>query len=117
MFSIFKKSSAPKSEKPKRKGPLYIYKPYENAMSFRVEFRGKTGYVYPGWSKTLLFKIEGDKVYSASDEGLSFIIKGRDIYGPSGEELMFRIAGGAVYSRSRELLYEIRDSIKVQGTL
>lgn len=119
MFSLFRKrTEMPKKEKPVRKGPKYIYKPNENAMSFRVEYREGLGYVYPGWSKKLLFKIEEDKILSAADESIKYIIIGRDVYDAAGEQILLRISGERLLSpNGKELLYEMRDSITVQGTL
>ncbi len=116
MFKLFSKKE--KNEKPRFKGPLYIYKPFENALSYRVEFREALRLVYPGWSKSFLFKIEEDKIYRAGEDVASYIIIGKGIYDAVGEKLLYKLTSDAVYSpSSREAIFHIRDSIRVQGSL
>ena len=79
MFGLFSKKEK-KEPKPKGKGPRYIYRPYENAMSFRVEYREGLGYVYPGWGKSALFIIEGDKIYAPGAAEPSYIIIGKQYF-------------------------------------
>ena len=75
MFKLF--SSKEKKEKPKLRGPQYIYKPFENALSYRVEHREDKSYVYPGWSKSFLYIIEGDKMFRAGEDEPFYIIIGK----------------------------------------
>ena len=118
MFSIFKKRTDKSIQKARDVRPRYIYKPNENAMAFRLEYREDLCFVYPGWSKTVLFKIEGDKIYSAADEKLQYIIIGKDVFDAAGEKRCLSISDRAVYDASGKILrYELRDSITVQGTL
>jgi len=116
MFSLFSKKE--KKAKPRFKGPKYIYRPFENTLSYRVEFREEGSFVYPGWGKSFLFKIEEDKIYRAGEEEPSYIIIGKGIYDAAGEKLIYKLASDAVYSPSaRDPLFVIRESIQVQGTL
>lgn len=117
MFSWFKKERT-KSEKPKSSSTRYIYKPYENAMAFRVEFRETAAYIYRGWSKSWVYRLEDNKIYTAGSEEASYIIIGNKVCKPSGEESMYRITGDSIYKASeREACYIIKSSITVQGTL
>ncbi len=116
MFNLLSKKE--KKAKPRFKGPKYIYKPFENALSYRVEFRDGASFVYPGWGKSFLFKIEEDKIYRTGEELPSYIIIGKGIYDTAGEKLIYKLTSDAVYSTgSREALFHIRESIQVQGTL
>ena len=116
MFRLF--STKEKKEKPKLRGPQYIYKPFENALSYRVEHREDKSYVYPGWSKSFLYIIEGDKIFCVGEDEPFYIIIGKGIYDASGERLIYRLGSEAVYSqKSNEVLYVVRNSISVQGTL
>jgi hypothetical protein len=95
----------------------YIYRPYENAMSWRVEFRQGEGYVYSGWSKSFLFKIEEGKIYSAADE-LAYLINGNKIENAAADKTLYIIRGNEVFAAGgREAEYVIKNSITVQGTL
>ena len=116
MFSIFKKKErAPRP--PKAQQPKYIYRPYENSMAYRVEFREGAGFVYPGWGKSFLFKIEGDKIYSAEGQLRYIIIESR-LMDASGEKLICRVLRNEIYfPGKREPDYLIKDSIRVQGTI
>ena len=116
MFKLFsKKEKAAKT--PRAQLPKYIYKPYENSMAYRVEFREGAGFVYPGWGKSFLFKIEGDKIYSAEGQLLYIIIEGR-LMDASGEKLICRVVRNEIYfPGKREPDYLIKDSIRVQGTI
>ena len=106
-----------KEQRPKGKAPQYVYKPYENAMLCRVEYRGNLGYIYPGWSKSFLFKIEEDKIYTAAGE-LSYIINGNKIVKASDESVQYLLRGNEVFAPGgREAKYIIKNSITVQGTL
>lgn len=116
MFSLFRKKE-PKNEKPSAKRARYIYKPYENAMAFRVEFREDRAYVYPGWSKGLAYTVEGENICSAAGELLYIIIE-KKIYDAAGEKLLYFIRGNEIYKAGKaDAIYQIRDSITVQGTL
>ncbi len=116
MFKLFSKKE--KREKPSFRGPQYVYRPYETALSYRVEHRDALRFVYPGWSKSCLYKIENDKIYKAGEEVPSYIIIGKGIYGPDGEKLIYRLGSDAVYApAAREPLFLVRDSVLVQGTL
>lgn len=119
MFSLFKKKEKSTVKKKAGKtGPKYVYKPNENVLAFRIDYREEQIWVYSGWSKNPLFKIEEGKIYSAADEKLSYIIIGRDIYDAEGVKLMFRVSGSLVYAaNSKNPLYELQDSIRVQGTI
>ena len=118
MFSIFKKKTDKPAEKPRDVRPRYVYKPNENAMAFRLEYREGGVLVYPGWSKALLFKIEGDRIYCAADDKLQYIIIGNDIYDAAGEKLLFRTIASEIYrAGDNKAAYELRSSITVQGTL
>lgn len=117
MFSWFKKDKT-KSEKPKSGSTRYIYKPYENAMAFRVEYREAAAYIYRGWAKSWIYRLEDNKIYAAGSEEASYIIIGNKVCKPSGEESMYRITGDSIYKASeREACYIIKSSITVQGTL
>lgn len=116
MFKLF--SSKEKKERPKLCGPQYIYKPFENALSYRVEHREDKNYVYPGWSKSFLYIIEGDKIFRAGEDKPFYTIIGKGIYDASGQRMVYRLGSDAVYSpKSNEVLYVVRNSISVQGTL
>ena len=116
MFKLFSKKE--KKEKPKFRGPQYIYKPLENALSFRVEHRADKSYVYPGWSKSFLYIIEEGKIFRAGEDEPSYIIIGKGVYDASGEKLVCRVGSDALYSpKTNEVLYLVKDSISVQGTL
>ena len=116
MFAIFRrKEKTPKP--PKAKQPRYIYKPYENSMAYRVEFREDVGYIYSGWSKSFLFKIEGERICSPEGETKYIIIEDR-LMDASGEKLICRIVRNEIYfPGKREPDYLIKDSIRVQGTI
>lgn len=117
MFTIFKKKER-KPKPPKAKQPKYIYKPYENAMAFRVEFRETAAYIYRGWSKSWVYRLEDNKIYTAGSEEASYIIIGNKVCNFSGEETLYRIVGDSIYRASeREACYIIKSSITVQGTL
>ena len=117
MFSWFRKDKT-KSEKPKSSSTRYIYKPYENAMAFRVEYRDAVTYVYRGWSKSRVYRLEDNKIYTAGSEEASYIIIGNKVCNFSGEEILYRIAGDSIYRASeKEACYIIKSSITVQGTL
>ena len=117
MFSWFKKERT-KSENPKSSSTRYIYKPYENAMAFRVEFRETAAYIYRGWSKSWVYRLEDHKIYTAGSEEASYIIIGNKVCNFSGEETLYRIVGDSIYRASeREAYYIIKSSITVQGTL
>ena len=117
MFSWFKKERT-KSEKPKSSSTRYIYKPYENAMTFRVEFRETAAYIYRGWSKSWVYRLEDNKIYTAGSEEASYFIIGNKVCNFSGEETLCRIVGDSIYRASeREACYIIKSSITVQGTL
>ena len=116
MFKLFAK----KDKKPKAtfRGPQYIYRPMENALSYRVEHRDSVRYVYPGWSKSFLFKIEEGKIYRAGEDEPYYIIIGKGIYEPDGEKLVYKLMSDAIYrSNSREPEFVIKNSINVQGTI
>ena len=116
MFKLFSKKE--KKEKPEFRRPQYIYRPFENALSYRVEHRENKSYVYPGWGKSFLFIIEEDKIYRAGEDMPSYIIIGRGIHDAAGEKLLYRLGAAAVYSpNGRDVLFHIKDSISVQGTL
>ena len=119
MFSLFKKKEKSiVKEKPGKTGPKYVYKPNENVLAFRIDYREDCTWIYPGWSKNVLFKIEGEKIYTVADEKLSYIIIGKDIYDAEGVCLKFRVAGGLVYAAgSKNPLYELQENIRVQGTI
>lgn len=116
IFGLFSRGEK-KEAVPKGRTARYIYKPYENAMSWRVEFRQDAGYVYPGWSKSFLFKIEGDKICSAAGE-LIYIKIGNKIVKAADEKPMYILRGNELYAPGgAEPKYVIKDSITVQGTL
>ena len=116
MFKLFSKKE--KVEKPRRKGPQYIYKPFENALSFRVEHREDKSFVYQGWSKSYYYIIEDGRVYRAGSEAPVYIIIGKGVYDAAGEKLIYKIGPDAVYlPAGGEPKYLIKDSIYVQGTL
>ena len=115
IFGFLKKEKT--IPKAKSQQPKYIYRPFENAMACRVEYREGAGWIYPGWGKGLLFKIEGDRICSPSGELCYIIIEGR-VYDSAGEKVLYRIAGNEVYAPGvREPVYLIKDSIRVQGTI
>lgn len=102
---------------PKAKQPKYIYKPYENSMAYRVEFREGAGYVYPGWGKAFLFKIEGEKILSP-EGGIQYVTIGDRVLDAAGEKLICLVRGNEIYfPGKREPDYVIKDSIRVQGTI
>ena len=116
MFKLFTKKE--KKEKPRFKAPQYIYKPLENALSYRVEHRDGKSYVYQGWSKSFYYIIEEGSIYRAGSETPTYIIIGKEIYDASGEKLIYRLSSDAVYlPGGREPKFLIKDSIYVQGTL
>ena len=117
MFKLFSRKE--KKESPPRKNSAkYIYKPYENAMAYRVEHREGVAYVYPGWSRSPLFKIEGEKIYPTAEENPVYIIIGRDVFNADCDKKVCIISGSRVLDPGgKKILYEIRDSITVQGTL
>ena len=114
-FRVF--SQKEKETKPKGRAPQYVYKPYENELVCRVEFRADGGYIFPGWSKSFLFKIEEDKIYSSAGE-LSYIIIGNKIVKASDESVLYLLRANEVFAPGgREAKYVIKNSIRVQGTL
>ena len=117
MFGLFSKKE--KKAPALRAGTArYIYRPYENAMSFRVEYREGLGYVYPGWGKNILFIIEGEKISAPGAHTPSYIIIGNKLCAADGETPVLRISGSELYAPGgREPKYVIRDSIRVQGTI
>ena len=101
-----------------KKSALYIYKPYENAMAWRVEFRGEAAYIYSGWSKNWLYRMEEDKIYAAGKEEASYITIGNKVFDASGEKILYRIEGENIYKGSeRAASLVIKSSIRVQGTI
>ena len=105
MFSWFKKERT-KSEKPKSSSTRYIYKPYENAMAFRVEFRETAAYIYRGWSKSWAYRLEDNKIYTAGSEEVSYIIIGNKVCNFSGEETLPHSGGQHIQGiGKRGLLY------------
>lgn len=115
MFFLSRKKKEPRPEKNFR--PRYIYKPGENAMAFRLEYRDDASYVYPGWGKHFLYKISGNCIFRAGEEEPSYIIIGKNICAPDSKPL-WCVEGGLVYRAGEHRpSYELRDSITVQGTL
>ena len=118
MFSWFKKEKKSESRKPRSGSTRYIYKPYENAMAFRVEYREAVAYIYRGWAKSWIYRLEDNKIYAAGSEEASYIVIGNKVCNFSGEESLYRITGDSIYKASeREACYIIKSSITVQGTL
>lgn len=116
MFKLFAKKE--KKAKPAVKSPLYIYRPNENALSYRVSFKDDKAYVYPGWGKSFLYIIEGDKIFRAGEVEPSYVIIGKDVCEAAGEKPVYRIASDALYiPGEREPHFVIKTSISVQGTL
>jgi len=117
MFGLFSKKEKRAPKPPKAKQPKYIYKPYENTMSYRVEFREGAGYIYPGWGKAFLFKIEGDRICTSEGE-LQYIIIEDRLMDAEAEKLICRVRGNEVwFPGKREPDFIIKDSIRVQGTI
>ena len=118
IFNFFSRGEKKEKEaKPKGKAPQYVYKPYETQLVCRVEFREDGGYIFPGWSKSFLFKIEEDKIYSAEGE-LSYIIIGNKIVKASDGSVLYLLRANEVFAPGgREAKYVIKNSIRVQGTL
>ena len=116
MFTIFKKKErVPRP--PKAKQPKYIYKPYENTMAYRVEYREDAGYVYPGWGKAFLFKIEGERICSPEGE-TQYVTIGDRVLDAAGEKLICLVRGNEIYFPGKRAPdYLIKDSIRVQGTI
>ena len=112
MFSWFKKERT-KSEKPKSSSTRYIYKPYENSIAYRVEYREDAGYVYPGWGKAFLFKIEGERI--CSPEGVTqYVTIGDKVLDAAGEKLICLLRGNEIYfPGKREPDYVIKDVAEV----
>jgi len=118
LFQFKKKANKNREKKPGNSLPKYVYKPGENVLAFRVEYREDATYVYPGWAKIFVYRIEGDKIYPAGAETPSYIIIEKDVYDAAGEKLLFRAVGSELYSTAfKKTVYELRDSIRVQGTL
>ena len=117
MFKLFSRKE--KKEAPPRKNSAkYIYKPYENAMAFRVEYREAVAYIYRGWAKSWIYRLEDNKIYAAGSEEASYIIIGRDVFNADCDKKVCIISGSRVLDPGgKKILYEIRDSITVQGTL
>lgn len=117
MFSWLKKEK-PKAEKPKLNGPLYIYKPYENSVAYRVERRDTVSFIYIGWAKSWSYRLENSKIFPAGSEEPACIIIENKIYDRTGEKMLYRVVGDSIYKAAeRNPCYVIKTSITVQGTL
>ena len=116
MFKLFAKKE--KKAKPAVKSPLYIYRPNESALSYRVSFKDDKAYVYPGWGKSFLYIIEGDKIFRAGEDKPFYIIIGKDVCEAAEGKPVYRMVSDALYiPGAREPRFVIKSSISVQGTL
>lgn len=101
-----------------RKSALYIYRPDENAMAFRVEHRTDAAYVYRGWSKGWVYKLAEDRIWAAGEEKASYIIIEDKICEAGSGKTLYKIAGDRIFRPGdREACFIIKKTITVQGTI
>ena len=96
-----KKSSATQSRSTTRATtpkPIYIYKPFDNGFTYRIEWHHGRQYVFEGHSNKYIYRIEGDKVYRGSETKVYYQLKGSKVYRAFDyKDPVYRIEGDKIY--------------------
>lgn len=86
------------SSSPAHPKPVYIHKPFENKIVYRIEYRHGKQYVFEGLSNNFIYRIEGNMVYRGTDPKVYYRRKGNKIFRDfEYKEPVYRIEGNELY--------------------
>ena len=77
---------------------IYIYKPFDNGFTYRIEWQHGRQYVFEGHSNRYIYRIEGNKIYRGSETKVYYQLKGNKVYRAFDyKDPVYRIDGDKVY--------------------